>query len=145
MLGTIPAQLEEENKTYRQQRQRFPLRSPQPQSGILPTADRLFNQLCLSTTKLPPRERFHNAWISDMTWTLVDQIGPLQGSPEYSQAWHRQLSCALRPSLLEDHRICAQRISMDIKLAITSFKSKEAWALIRGWYQQATNHLPHPS
>ena len=109
--------------------------------------DQIFAALRRAVPKAQPREARRNAWISELTWRLIDERVSTRRDPCYGQAFKRRLGKAVQKSLATDRRRRADEAGAEVEALVKSDPPliQEAWYRLQGWYKAAVDRALPPA
>ena len=145
VCGVLISNKLKENKRYLRGRTKFPHRTPK--MGPSSMMDSLCKDIETAAKPAPReiRQGPRSSWISDDTWRIVDQKNALRRLPGNNQAEYRRLNRRLKSALSSDRkrRCAAAGEAAEAELSVGN--TREAWKIVRNWYQSASNRPPPPS
>jgi len=142
VVATIYAGSSRQIRGYRKRRGRFPVRLQRV--GPRTATESKFEDLKAACEEPPPRQRAANNWILAETWRLVDERAMLRAKGTLSQQKHRQLNRKVKAGLNLDRSQRATDTAEAMELELREGDSKEAWRLLKGWYQNVEDRAPKP-
>ena len=92
------------------------------------------------------RDRQKNAWISEETWRLVNEIfSARRGAGVQASIW--RLGRAIRASLKGDSKRRLETAGTDVEALLGGDppNAKEAWRRLKGWYKAAVKRALPPA
>ena len=140
VLGCLPSALPTEHKQYLGGRKRWPVRPPREPTRT----DQLFAALRRAVPRAQPREARRNAWISESTWRLINEIVSARRDPRYGQVYRRLLGKAVQKSLATDRRRRADKAGAEVEALVKAHPPliQKAWCRLQGWYKVAVDRAP---
>jgi len=84
-----------------------------------------------------------NSWISDATWTLIDQKASARRNKDPSKA--KEIAKELRRSLKKDRQNRINKVADEIESYLVSKRTKEAFQKLQGWYKKRSGRPPKPT
>ena len=107
----------------------------------------IFEELQAACEKRPPRELKANNWISEATWTLIDNRAMARKRGMLTQQGMRRWGQKIKALLNSDRIKRAAKVPVQIEGHLFSGDLKEAWLCLKGLVYsglgQATKILPH--
>ena len=114
VLGCLPSAPLIKHKKYLGRSKRWPVR---PLGGPTRT-DQLFAALRRAVPKAQPRKARRNAWISETTWRLIDEIVSARRYPRYGQAFTQHIGKELKKILVEDRKRQAEKAGAEVEALV---------------------------
>ena len=105
----------------------------------------MFHHLKEASAEMEQETRHRPGWISEDTWTLIDQRSALRRTPGYSQATLQCLNCQVNVSLREDWKRRVTKAGDATEAALASKDHKGAWSKVKSWCKRASDRPPKPS
>ena len=143
VLGCLPGAPLEATRRYQGGRKQWPVRPPAEPSRT----DTLFAALRRAVPKPEPWEAGQNAWISEETWQLIDEIVSTRRDPRYGQADRRRLGKEIGKSLSKERRRRTEEAGAAVEALMKADPPliQEAWHRLQGWYKAAVDRPPPPA
>ena len=143
VLGFLPSAPLTEHKRYLGGRKRWPMRPPRDPTRT----HELFAALRIAVPRAQPRKARRNAWISELTWRLIDKRVSTRQDPRYGREFNRLLGKAVQKSLTADRRRRADEAGAGVEALVKADPSliQEAWYRLQGWYKAAVDRAPPPA
>merc|ERR1711906_12899 len=113
-------------------------------AGERTEGEHMFAELVGAIEKVPKRERDAYVWIRPGTWAAVDERAARKNAGTLTRRMGRKLTRRIRRMLGEDRVERARRAGEKAVLLREEGKEKEAWAVVKGWYRQATEKPSKP-
>jgi hypothetical protein len=113
-------------------------------AGPRSETETIFEELQDAYEKPPPREIKANRWISNATWTLIDNRAMARKRGMLTQQSTRRWGRQIKASLNSDRIKRAANVATDIEAHLAAGDLKEAWRCLKGWYTAASDRLPKP-
>ena len=104
----------------------------------------MFAELAAAIVKPPRREWAENAWSRPGTWAAIDERGAKKNAGTLKRSEGRKLTRRIRKLLGEDRTERARRAGEEATMLRAEGKEKEAWAVVKGWYRQASEKPAKP-
>ena len=142
VVGHLQSATTRDHTPYIKGGRKMPLKPPAEPT----TEDELFDALRRAVPKSHDREQHKNAWISEETWRLVNEIvSARRGTRVRESIW--RLGRAIQSSLKEDRKRRVEAAGTDVEALLggDSPNTKEAWWRMKGWYKAAVNRDPPPA
>jgi len=143
VIGKLTSATRSRNRSYLRGRTRFPLRAPK--WGPLTRVDTIFQALKKEVVPPLPRERRRNSWISDTTWTLVDERAAMRRSPQFDRTAYRRVDRGVKAAIKADRLRRAEEAAEAINQHLSDNNLQEAWNRTKAWYTQASDRPCAPS
>ena len=109
--------------------------------------DELFAALCRSVPKPKAREALENVWISDTTWSIVDERVSTRRDParEHTFIWRlgRAISAILRGYWIQQSEEAGKEVEK--MLRSDHPLDREAWHQMKGWCRAVVDRAPLPA
>lgn len=123
----------------------MPLRPPT--RGPLTQADTLFQTVLDNATAARTPSPGRQPWISQATWTLIDQRIAIRRAEPFDQAEYRRTSRRIKQSLAADRKKRVEQAGADIEgyLSAPEPDLKAAWGALQAWYRHAGDRPHKPS
>ena len=133
------------NKAYLRGRTQFPHRTPK--MGPSSMMDSLYQEIETAAKPTPSdiRKGPRSSWISDATWRIVDQKNAVRRLPGNNQAEYRRLNRRLQVALTGDRKRRCAAAGAAAEAELSNGNTREAWQIVRSWYQTASTRPPPPS
>jgi hypothetical protein len=109
--------------------------------------DSLFQEIETAAKPTPSdiRKGPRSSWISDATWRIVDQKNAVRRLPGNNQAEYRRLDRRLQVALTGDRKRRCAAAGAAAEAELSNGNTREAWQIVRSWYQTASTRPPPPS
>ena len=142
VLGCLRSASLRGHSRYLGGQKRLPLRPPTTptRKGVL------FATLRRAVLKPQAQDARKNAWISEATWTIVDERVSARRDPAKDQSLIWRLCCAIAEILKGDRRRWAEEAEAEVEALLGSYPPLhgEAWYRINWWYRTAVDRAPTP-
>ena len=120
--------------------------SPMPRVSVVPfvISTRTFHT---RYSRAKPREARQNAWISEETWSLIDERFSTRRDPRYGTVYRRRMGKSVQASLAADRRRRADEAAAEVGALVKADPplTQEAWYRLQGWYKAAVDRAPPPA